>query len=88
MVSLASREIWVSRATGESWDQQDPEERTVPRGPRVGPVSLETLVRLVPTERRVNLVSLGYLVTQGDKDQRGHKDSKVSLEPMERKERG
>lgn len=32
--SPASREIWVSRATGESSDQQDPEEKTGLRGQR------------------------------------------------------
>lgn len=50
--SPASREIWVSRATGESLDQQDPEERTVPRGQRVVQDSQEMLVRLEPLVRR------------------------------------
>lgn len=86
--SPASREIWVSRATGESLDQQDPEERTVPRGQRVVQDSQEMLVHLEPLVRRVNLEFPDCQDTQEDKDQRDLRVSKVSLVLMERKELG
>lgn len=86
--SPASREIWESRATGESSDHQDPEERTVPRGPRVAQVSQEMPVLSVQTERRVNWEFLVCPDTQEDKDQRDLRVSKASLAPTERKELG
>lgn len=86
--SPASREIWVSRATGESSDQQDPEEKMVQRGRRVAQVSQEMLVLLAQVARRVNLEFPDCQDTQEDKDQRDRKVSKVSPAPMGRKELG
>lgn len=86
--SPASRETWVSRATGESSDQRDPEEKMAPRGQRVAQVSQETLVLLAQVVRRVNLEFPDCQDTQEDKDQRDLKVSKVSLAPTERKELG
>lgn len=86
--SLASREIWVSRVTGESLDQQDPEEKMVLRDQRAAQVSQEMLVLLAQLVRRVNLEFPDCQDTQEDKDQRDLRVSKVSLAPMERKELG
>lgn len=86
--SPASRETWVSRVTGESSDQPDPEERTVPKDQRVARVSQEMLVLLDQTGRRVNSESPDCQDTQEDKDQRDLRVSKVSLAPTERKELG
>lgn len=86
--SPASREIWESRATGESLDQQDPGEKMVLRDQRVAQVSQEMLVLSAQVVRRVNLEFLDCQDTQEDKDQRDLKVSKVSLAPMERKELG
>lgn len=66
--SPASREIWASRATGESLDQQDPEEKMVPRDQRVAQVSQEMLVLLGQMARRVNLEFPDCQDTQEDKD--------------------
>lgn len=67
-------------------DQQDPEEKTVLKVQKVVQVFQETLVHSDQMVRRVNLVFLGYLDIQEDKDQRGLKVSKASLVPMGRKE--
>lgn len=86
--SPASREIWVSKATGENLDQQDPEVKMALRGQRVVQGFQEMLVLLVQVVRRVNLEFLDCQDTQEDKDQRDLRVSKVSLVPMERKELG
>lgn len=66
--SLASREIWVSKATGVNLDQLDPEERTVLRDQRVAQVSQEILVLLAQLVRRVNLAFQDFQDIQEDKE--------------------
>lgn len=69
-------------------DQEDPEERMVPRDQKVAQVSQEMPVLSERVVTRVNLESPDCQDTQEDKDQRDLKVSKVSQAPMERKERG
>lgn len=80
------KEIWASKATGVNLDQPDPEERMALKVPKVAQVFQVTLVRSDQLVRRVNLVFLGCLDIQEDKDQRDLKVSKASLVPTERKE--
>lgn len=80
------KETWASRATGASLDRRDPEEKMALKVQKVGQVFKETLVHLDQTVRRVNLVFLGCLDIQEDKDQRDLKVSKASLVPTGKKE--
>lgn len=66
--SLASRETWESRVTGERLDQRDPEVKTVPRDQKVAQVSQEMLVLLAQVVRRVNSECPDCQDTQEDKD--------------------
>lgn len=88
MVSLASRETWVSRVTGESWACSDPEERTGLRVLRVDRVPTVSPVLLVLLGRRANWVFQDCQATQEDKALRVLLDSQDSLGPMERREPG
>lgn len=58
------------------------------RDPKVVPAPTERLAPSGRLERRVNLVSPGYLVTQEDKDPRAPVASLDSSAPTERKEEG
>lgn len=67
-------------------EQQDPEEKTALKVQKVVQVFQETLVHSDQSVRRENLVFLGCLDIQEDKDQRDLRVSKASLVPMGRKE--
>lgn len=86
--SQDSRETWASRATGESWELWDHEEKTAPRGRRVVLDSQEILVLWAPPVRRVNSECLACPDIQEDKDQRDLRVSKASPAPTERRELG
>lgn len=67
-------------------DQQDPEEKMAQKVQKVVQVFQVTLVHSDQLVRRVNLVFLGCLDIQEDKDQRDLKASKASRVPTGRKE--
>lgn len=88
MGSLALRVTLEQRARGERSGFQDPGERTVRRGRRVGldlPVNSD---RSDQWERRENLAFLDFLDILEDSDQRGRSGSQDSQDRTARREQG
>lgn len=88
MASLDSREIWVSRETGESWVCWGPVVRMVLRAPRAERALTESQAPWVMLVKRVNWGSPDCQAIQEDKGQRAQLASLGLLEPMEKKEAG